>query len=97
MPYWVSFIGSTTIWYSLTTPPTDATSETLGMVFSSYFKNQSCNERSSARSCLPLRSTSAYSKTQPTPVASGPISALTPAGSLPCTWLRYSSTRERAQ
>ncbi|MNI64983.1 hypothetical protein D3C73_1204600 [compost metagenome] len=97
IPYCVSFIGSITTWYSLTTPPTDATSATLGIVFNSYFKNQSCRERSSAKSCLPLRSTSAYSKIQPTPVASGPISALTPAGSFPCTWLRYSSTRERAQ
>ncbi|MGQ7111978.1 efflux RND transporter permease subunit, partial [Escherichia sp. TWPC-MK] len=36
-----------------------ATSATSGMVFSSYLRNQSCNERKSARSCLPLRSTSA--------------------------------------
>ena len=45
----------------------------------------------------PLRSTSAYSYTQPTPVASGPSAGFACAGSRACTWFRYSSTRERAQ
>ncbi|HWP99256.1 MAG TPA: hypothetical protein VNK92_02175 [Vicinamibacterales bacterium] len=44
-----------------------------------------------------LRSTSAYSKPQPTPVASGPSAGWTPAGSRPCKPLRYSRTRLRAQ
>ena len=47
--------------------------------------------------CLPLRSTSAYSKTQPTPVASGPSVGVTPSGRRAPAVLRYSSTRLRAQ
>ena len=52
--------GSTTTWYWRTMPPTDATSATFGNAFSSNFRNQSWIERSWARSCLPVRSTSAY-------------------------------------
>ena len=39
--------------------PTVATSATPGTVCSSYFRNQSCRLRSSARSCCPVRSTRA--------------------------------------
>jgi len=78
-------------------PPTVATSATPGRPFSSYFRNQSCSARSCDRSLRPVRSTSAYWKIQPTPVASGPSDDFAAAGSRPCTWLRYSSTRERAQ
>ncbi len=45
--------GSTTTWYWRTMPPTVATSATLGTVFSSYLRNQSCSARNCARSCLP--------------------------------------------
>src|SRR5215212_1060818 len=58
---------------------------------------QSCSERRSARECLPLLSTSAYWKTQPTPVASGPSSVCTPWGSRDWILERYSSVRRRAQ
>ena len=46
---------------------------------------------------VPLRSTSAYSYTQPTPVASGPSAVLAARGRRGMTCERYSSTRERAQ
>jgi len=36
-------------------------------------------------------------ETQPTPVASGPITGFTPSGSEPRTEFRYSMTRDRAQ
>ncbi len=49
------------------------------------------------RGVLPLWSTSAYSNTQPTPVASGPRRGLTPSGSAPPIPCMYSSTRLRAQ
>ncbi|MCY1514578.1 hypothetical protein D9M68_491230 [compost metagenome] len=97
MPRLARRTGSSTTWYCLTMPPTVATSATLGNVFSSNLRNQSCRARSCARSCPPLRSTRAYWKIQPTPVASGPSAGLAVAGSRPWTWLRYSSTRERAQ
>ena len=74
-----------------------ATSDTFGTDFSSNLRNQSCRERSSPRSCLPVRSTSAYWYIQPTLLASGPSDALAEAGSRAWTWFRYSSTRERAQ
>ena len=61
-------------------PPTDATSDTPGTVCSSNFKNQSCKLRSWLRSCLPVVSVSAYKYTQPTPVASGPSSAIAVLG-----------------
>ena len=48
-------------------------------------------------SACPSRSTSAYWKTQPTPVASGPSSVCTPSGRRAWILERYSSTRERAQ
>src|SRR5438309_1062670 len=64
--------GSRTIWYCLTMPPTLATSDTFVTAFSSYLRNQSCSARSCDKSMRPLRSTSAYSYTQPTPLASGP-------------------------
>jgi hypothetical protein len=60
MPWAASFNGSSTTWYCLTMPPTEATSATSGRLFSSYFRNQSCRARSWERSFLPLRSTSAY-------------------------------------
>ena len=53
--------GSSTIWYCLTMPPTDATSDTFGTDLSSYFRNQSCSARSCDRSMRAARSTSAYS------------------------------------
>jgi Cu(I)/Ag(I) efflux system membrane protein CusA/SilA len=46
---------------------------------------------------LGLSSTSTYWKTQPTPVASGPSSVLTPCGRRGSTLDRYSIVRERAQ
>ena len=89
--------GSTTTWYWRTMPPIVATSATPGTVCNSYFRNQSCRLLSCARSLLPLRSTSAYSNIQPTPVASGPSAGFALSGNCPATWLRYSSTLERAQ
>ncbi len=86
-----------TIWYCLTIPPMLATSETFVTAFSSYLRNQSCSARSCDKSMRPERSTSAYSYTQPTPVASGPSEVFACGGSRDCTWFRYSSTRERAQ
>ena len=52
--------GSSTIWYWRTMPPTLATSATLGTLFSSNLRSQSCSARICARSVLPVRSTSAY-------------------------------------
>ena len=43
-------LGSMRIWYSLTNPPTEATSDTPFTVASSNFKNQSCKLRSSDKS-----------------------------------------------
>ncbi len=47
--------------------------------------------------CSPESSTRAYWKTQPTPVASGPISVRTPSGRTGWIFERYSTTRLRAQ
>ena len=84
-------------WYCLTNPPYGATSATPGTLRNQYCTYQSLSVRSCARSCFPLRSTSAYSKPQPTPDASGPSCGRTPSGSRPWSELRYSSTRVRAQ
>ncbi|MNJ61792.1 hypothetical protein D3C77_575980 [compost metagenome] len=54
------FSGSSSTWYWRTMPPMVATSATFGRVISSNLRNQSCRLRSCARSCVPLRSTSAY-------------------------------------
>src|SRR5258708_29959178 len=53
-----------------------ATSATPGTVSRAYRRCQSCKLRRSARLCLPLLSTMAYSYTQPAPVASEPIDTL---------------------
>jgi hypothetical protein len=53
--------GSSTTWYWRTMPPMLATSATSGTVFSSNFRNQSFSARSCPMSCVPVRSTSAYS------------------------------------
>ena len=82
-------------WYCLTKPPIDATSETPGTFVIWYRTYQSCIPLSSAR-LYPFPSM-LYSKTQPTPVASGPRDGVTPFGSLPAAKFRYSKTRERAQ
>ena len=78
-------------------PPMLATSATPSISRSWNRTNQSCSARSWPRSFCPVRSTRAYWKAQPTPVASGPSVGVTPAGSRPVAWLRYSSVRERAQ
>ena len=93
MPKARSLSGSTTTWYWRTMPPIVATSATPGTVCSSYFRNQSCRLRSCARSCCPLRSTSAYWKTQPTPVASGPA----PASRLPAAARHLAQVLEHAR
>ncbi len=58
---------------------------------------QSWWDRSWSGLCEPDRSTRAYWKTQPTPVASGPSSVFTPSGSRAWIFDRYSITRDRAQ
>src|SRR5690606_41276365 len=60
-------------------------------------KNQFCKLVSCPRSWLPVRSVNTYWNTQPTPLASGPSSGVTPAGNCCWAWLKYSSTRLRAQ
>ena len=45
----------------------------------------------------PVRSITAYSKTQPTPVASGPSTGVTPSGMRLEMLESFSSTRLRAQ
>ena len=90
-----SRFGSTVIWYWRTNPPTLATSETPGTAVSSYLRNQSWIERSSPRSWRSDRS--AYTKAQPTPVASGPSLGVIPGGSCSEREFRYSRTRLLAQ
>ncbi len=89
--------GSTTTRYSRRKPPTLATSATPSTEESQYRSDQSWKVRSAARSLSPLSSTSAYSYTHPTPVASGPIEGLAPDGKLPWSFESCSRTRVRAQ
>ena len=64
-------------------PPMLATSATPSISLSWKRRNQSWSARNWPRSCRPVRSTKAYWKAQPTPVASGPRVGVTPGGSLP--------------
>jgi hypothetical protein len=97
MPVAASRTGSTSTWYCFWKPPKPATSATPGTLCSQVRSFQSWKARSSARSCVPLLSASAYWYTQPTPVASGPSSVCTPSGSCGTILERYSLTRLRAQ
>src|SRR2546426_8034071 len=58
---------------------------------------QSCSDCNCCSVAWPVLSTSAYSNTQPTPVASGPRMGVTPCGSLLEMLESFSSTRLRAQ
>src|SRR5207237_7183469 len=89
--------GSRSTWYSFTNPPTLATSATPGTACRAYRMFQSCSDWSCCRVTCPVLSISAYSKTQPTPVAYGPRMGVTPWGSLLEMVDSFSSTRLRAQ
>src|SRR5205807_8851464 len=80
-----------------TNPQTLASSATPGTACRAYRMFQSCSDWSCCRVTCPVLSISAYSKTQPTPVASGPRMGVTPWGNLLEMVESFSSTRLRAQ
>src|SRR2546428_324420 len=84
-----------------TTPPTTSPwpsrSARPGTAWSAYRTFQSWSDCNCCNVAWPVMSTSAYSNTQPTPVASGPRIGVTPWGSLLEMLDNFSSTRLRAQ
>ena len=73
--------GNNFTWYCFSSPPTDATSATPGADCSAGLTTLSFRRRSSRRSRVPCRSTSAYWKIHPMLLALGPSVTSASAGS----------------
>ena len=81
MPRSLSSGGNSLTWYCFSSPPTEATSATPGADCSAGLIRLSFSSRSSRRSRVPSRSTSAYWKIQPMLLAFGPTVTLASGGS----------------